>query len=65
MMQRRASVLESRSPPNRRKISGQTTIVCALPLYHVFAFVTCGLLGMRTGALNMLDALRMLDPAVH
>ena len=39
---------------HRRKISGQTTIVCALPLYHVFAFVTCGLLGMRTGALNIL-----------
>jgi len=28
--------------------------VCALPLYHVFAFVTCGLLGLRTGALNIL-----------
>jgi long-chain acyl-CoA synthetase len=38
----------------RRRISGQLTIVCALPLYHVFAFVTCGLLGMRTGALNIL-----------
>jgi long-chain acyl-CoA synthetase len=38
----------------RRGISGQLTIVCALPLYHVFAFVTCGLLGMRTGALNIL-----------
>ncbi|NQW54582.1 MAG: long-chain-fatty-acid--CoA ligase [Rhodospirillales bacterium] len=38
----------------RRKISGQLTIVCALPLYHVFAFVTCGLLGLRTGALNVL-----------
>lgn len=38
----------------RRKITGQLTIVCALPLYHVFAFVTCGLLGMRTGALNIL-----------
>ncbi len=38
----------------RRKVSGQLTIVCALPLYHVFAFVTCGLLGMRTGALNIL-----------
>jgi long-chain acyl-CoA synthetase len=38
----------------RRKITGQHTIVCALPLYHVFAFVTCGLLGMRTGALNIL-----------
>ena len=38
----------------RKPISGQITIVCALPLYHVFAFVTCGLLGMRTGALNIL-----------
>jgi long-chain acyl-CoA synthetase len=38
----------------RRKLSGQLTIVCALPLYHVFAFVTCGLLGMRTGAVNIL-----------
>lgn len=34
----------------RRPISGQLNIVCALPLYHVFAFVTCALLGMRTGA---------------
>ena len=38
----------------RKPLSGQITIVCALPLYHVFAFITCGLLGMRTGALNML-----------
>ena len=38
----------------RKKTGGQVTIVCALPLYHVFAFVTCGLLGMRTGALNIL-----------
>ena len=38
----------------RKPISGQVTIVCALPLYHVFAFITCGLLGMRTGALNIL-----------
>ena len=29
-------------------------IVCALPLYHVFAFVTCGLLGMRIGGMNIL-----------
>jgi len=38
----------------RKPIDGQLTIVCALPLYHVFAFITCGLLGMRTGALNVL-----------
>jgi long-chain acyl-CoA synthetase len=39
---------------HRKKVTGQLTIVCALPLYHVFAFITCGLLGMRTGALNIL-----------
>jgi long-chain acyl-CoA synthetase len=38
----------------RKPLTGQITIVCALPLYHVFAFITCGLLGMRTGALNVL-----------
>ncbi|WOB10219.1 AMP-binding protein [Piscinibacter gummiphilus] len=40
----------------RRNITGQLTIVCALPLYHVFAFITCGLLGLRTGACNLLIA---------
>jgi long-chain acyl-CoA synthetase len=39
---------------HRKKLTGQMTIVCALPLYHVFAFITCGLLGLRTGALNVL-----------
>lgn len=38
----------------RKSRSGQLTFVCALPLYHVFAFITCGLLGMRTGGLNIL-----------
>ncbi len=38
----------------RKPISGQVTIVCALPLYHVFAFITCSLLGMRLGGLNLL-----------
>jgi len=38
----------------RKRLNSQLVIVCALPLYHVFAFVTCGLLGMRTGALNIL-----------
>ncbi len=38
----------------RRKITGQTTFVCALPLYHVFAFISCALLAMRTGGLNVL-----------
>ena len=39
---------------HRKPVSGQLTIICALPLYHVFAFITCGLLGMRTGAVNIL-----------
>jgi long-chain acyl-CoA synthetase len=38
----------------RRPVSGQLTIVCALPLYHVFAFIVCSLLGTRVGALNIL-----------
>jgi long-chain acyl-CoA synthetase len=38
----------------RKKFEGQMTFVCALPLYHVFAFITCGLLGMRTGGMNIL-----------
>lgn len=38
----------------RRPRSGQLTFVCALPLYHVFAFITCGLLGMRAGGMNIL-----------
>jgi long-chain acyl-CoA synthetase len=38
----------------RKPVSGQLTMVCALPLYHVFAFIVCALLGMRNGALNVL-----------
>jgi long-chain acyl-CoA synthetase len=30
------------------------TIVCALPLYHIFALTVCALWGMRMGALNIL-----------
>lgn len=32
----------------------QLTMVCALPLYHIFALTICGLLGTRLGALNIL-----------
>lgn len=39
---------------NRKPISGQLTFICALPLYHVFAFITCSLLSMRTGGVNIL-----------
>jgi long-chain acyl-CoA synthetase len=30
------------------------TIVCALPLYHIFALTACAMWGMRMGALNVL-----------
>jgi long-chain acyl-CoA synthetase len=30
------------------------TIICALPLYHIFALTVCALWGMRAGALNVL-----------
>jgi long-chain acyl-CoA synthetase len=32
----------------------QNVVVCALPLYHIFALTVCCLLGMRTGALCIL-----------
>jgi long-chain acyl-CoA synthetase len=32
----------------------QLIIVCALPLYHIFALTACCLLGIRNGALNIL-----------
>jgi long-chain acyl-CoA synthetase len=32
----------------------QVAIVCALPLYHIFALTACAMLGMRIGALNIL-----------
>jgi len=38
----------------RKPTQGQLTFICALPLYHVFAFITCALLAMRTGGVNVL-----------
>jgi long-chain acyl-CoA synthetase len=32
----------------------QITIVCALPLYHIFALTACAMWGMRVGAMNLL-----------
>jgi long-chain acyl-CoA synthetase len=32
----------------------QATIVCALPLYHIFALTICYMIGARTGSLNIL-----------
>ena len=39
---------------DRKPISGQMTSICALPLYHVFAFVSCSLLAIRAGGLCVL-----------
>ena len=39
-----------RKPPH----VDQLFIVCALPLYHIFALTACFLLGMRAGGLNLL-----------
>jgi long-chain acyl-CoA synthetase len=35
-------------------IVDQMTIVCALPLYHIFALTACYLLGVRSGGTNLL-----------
>src|SRR6266481_3400956 len=35
-------------------IVDQMVIVCALPLYHIFALTACHLLGVRTGGTNLL-----------
>ena len=37
-----------------KNVKGQLTYVCALPLYHVFAFVSCSLLALRVGGLCLL-----------
>ena len=48
-----ANVLQSEawnSPVMKRLAAGeQPTSVCALPLYHIFAFTVCMMLSMRTG----------------
>jgi long-chain acyl-CoA synthetase len=38
----------------RRPTAGPLVFLCALPLYHVYAFISCSLLGMRVGGLNVL-----------
>jgi long-chain acyl-CoA synthetase len=39
---------------SRPPVVEHPTIVCALPLYHIFALTVCALWGMRVGALNIL-----------
>ena len=50
-----ANVLQSEawSQPALGEAGGeQLTIVCALPLYHIFALTACAMWGIRMGALN-------------
>lgn len=53
-----ANVLQSEawSMPalNKAPVVEQITIVCALPLYHIFALTACAMWGMRVGAMNLL-----------
>ncbi|MGE0801464.1 MAG: long-chain-fatty-acid--CoA ligase [Lautropia sp.] len=46
----RPGVENPRKPPPPEQI----VIACALPLYHIFALTVCYLLGMRSGAVNVL-----------
>lgn len=39
---------------NKAPTVDSLTFVCALPLYHIFALTVCCLVGMRTGAMNIL-----------
>jgi long-chain acyl-CoA synthetase len=53
-----ANVLQTEawSQPGLRRppVFDPLTIVCALPLYHIFALTACAMWGMRVGALNVL-----------
>jgi long-chain acyl-CoA synthetase len=39
---------------NQPPVIEHPTIICALPLYHIFALTACAMWGMRVGALNVL-----------
>lgn len=45
---------EAWSAPAKAKLPGQYNLVCALPLYHCFAFVSCMLCTMRAGGCSFL-----------
>jgi long-chain acyl-CoA synthetase len=53
-----ANVLQSEAwlqpAMNRPPLVEFPSIVCALPLYHIYALTACALLGMRIGALSIL-----------
>ncbi|MGM9514849.1 long-chain-fatty-acid--CoA ligase [Roseateles sp. DB2] len=52
-----ANILQSEAwfSPMLQRVGGkQLTVVCALPLYHIFALTACYMLGARQGMLNLL-----------
>ncbi|GAP35806.1 long-chain-fatty-acid--CoA ligase [Piscinibacter sakaiensis] len=52
-----ANIIQSEAwfdPMLKRLGERQITIVCALPLYHIFALTACFMLGTRQGMLNVL-----------
>lgn len=54
-----ANILQSETwfLPELHHLEGkQPVIVCALPLYHIFALTACYMLGARIGAMNLLIA---------
>jgi len=55
LLQSEAWIQPAVNNPKRPLPAGEPiTVVCALPLYHIFAFTICALLGMRIGAKNLL-----------
>jgi long-chain acyl-CoA synthetase len=54
VLQSEAWMQPALNAPGKTAMPDQSTIVCALPLYHIFALTVCCLLGMRTGGLNIL-----------
>jgi long-chain acyl-CoA synthetase len=54
VLQSEAWMQPALNAPGKSAMPDQSTIVCALPLYHIFALTVCCLLGMRTGGLNIL-----------
>ena len=52
-----ANILQTEAwfKPMLNKVTGsQMTVVCALPLYHIFALTICYLMGARLGMMNLL-----------
>ena len=52
-----ANIMQSEAwfaPTLQQLGSAQMTVVCALPLYHIFALTVCALLGAHFGTMNLL-----------